>query len=115
MPDNPRDYDKMAPPKGGNEPTTVFFHVTVMSLDSIDESSMVSRALKFYVLGRVAFGKVALSPADGESNSSDLSFVSIKFSSFLAIYEGQKIYSNLQMLHIVRKVLSYFKYSLILM
>ncbi|MPC75169.1 hypothetical protein E2C01_069553 [Portunus trituberculatus] len=40
MPDNPRDYDKMAPPKGGDDPTTVLVHVTVMSLDSIDESSM---------------------------------------------------------------------------
>ncbi|XP_047475748.1 glycine receptor subunit alpha-4-like [Penaeus chinensis] len=48
MPDNPRDYDKMAPPKGGNEPTTVFFHVTVMSLDSIDESSMTYAADIFF-------------------------------------------------------------------
>ncbi|KAK7079958.1 hypothetical protein SK128_021374, partial [Halocaridina rubra] len=48
MPDNPRDYDKMAPPKGGNEPTTVYFHVTVMSLDSIDESSMTYAADIFF-------------------------------------------------------------------
>ncbi|XP_071550012.1 glycine receptor subunit alpha-4-like isoform X2 [Panulirus ornatus] len=48
MPDNPRDYDKMAPPKGGNDPTTVYFHVTVMSLDSIDESSMTYAADIFF-------------------------------------------------------------------
>ncbi|XP_068222619.1 glycine receptor subunit alpha-4-like [Palaemon carinicauda] len=48
MPENPRDYDKMAPPKGGNEPTTVYFHVTVMSLDSIDESSMTYAADIFF-------------------------------------------------------------------
>ena len=29
------------------EPTYVFFHVTVMSLDSIDESSMVSNQAKY--------------------------------------------------------------------
>ncbi|XP_069185760.1 gamma-aminobutyric acid receptor subunit delta-like [Procambarus clarkii] len=48
MPDNPRDYDKMAPPKGGNDPITVYFHVTVMSLDSIDESSMTYAADIFF-------------------------------------------------------------------
>ncbi|XP_045107792.1 glycine receptor subunit alpha-4-like isoform X2 [Portunus trituberculatus] len=48
MPDNPRDYDKMAPPKGGDDPTTVLVHVTVMSLDSIDESSMTYAADIFF-------------------------------------------------------------------
>lgn len=32
----------MRPPKKDGQPTTVFFHVTVMGLDSIDETSMVS-------------------------------------------------------------------------
>lgn len=31
----------MRPPKKDGQATTVFFHVTVMGLDSIDETSMV--------------------------------------------------------------------------
>ncbi|XP_076030934.1 uncharacterized protein LOC143019124 [Oratosquilla oratoria] len=42
LPDNPRDYDKMRPPKKDNKPTAVWFHITVMGIDSIDESSMIS-------------------------------------------------------------------------
>jgi hypothetical protein len=38
---NRRLYDKMRPPKMGDNPTKVGFHVTVMGLDSIDEYSMV--------------------------------------------------------------------------
>lgn len=41
MPEDIRLYDKMRPPKKEGQPTTVFFHVTVMGLDSIDETSMV--------------------------------------------------------------------------
>lgn len=40
MPKNRRLYDKMRPPKFKANATEVVFHVTVMSLDTIDESSM---------------------------------------------------------------------------
>lgn len=42
LPANPKHYDKMRPPRKDGAPTTVFFHVTVMGLDSIDENAMVS-------------------------------------------------------------------------
>lgn len=42
LPENAKSYDKMRPPKKDGAATTVFFHVTVMGLDSIDETSMVS-------------------------------------------------------------------------
>lgn len=41
LPEDPKMYDKMRPPKKDGNPTTVYFHVTVMGLDSIDENSMV--------------------------------------------------------------------------
>lgn len=41
LPENPKTYDKMRPPKKEGQATTVYFHVTVMGLDSIDETSMV--------------------------------------------------------------------------
>ncbi|KAG0423962.1 hypothetical protein HPB47_000284, partial [Ixodes persulcatus] len=41
LPSDPDQYDKSFPPKKGGRPTVVQFHVTVMSLDSIDEESMV--------------------------------------------------------------------------
>lgn len=41
LPEDPKQYDKMRPPKKDGAATTVFFHVTVMGLDSIDETSMV--------------------------------------------------------------------------
>lgn len=41
LPEDPKLYDKMRPPKKDGQPTTVHFHVTVMGLDSIDENSMV--------------------------------------------------------------------------
>ncbi|CAG0878850.1 unnamed protein product [Darwinula stevensoni] len=47
LPD-PRTYDKMHPPKYGGNATVVLFHVTVMSLDSIDESSMTYAADVFF-------------------------------------------------------------------
>nr|UOV21294.1 histamine-gated chloride channel, his-3 [Ixodes ricinus] len=40
LPANPREYDNLAPPKEKGKPTGVKFHVTVLSLDSIDEGSM---------------------------------------------------------------------------
>ncbi|CAB4058323.1 HCL [Lepeophtheirus salmonis] len=40
MPQNSKLYDKMRPPKYKGNATEVLFHVTVMSLDTIDESSM---------------------------------------------------------------------------
>ncbi|XP_065336384.1 glycine receptor subunit alpha-2-like [Cloeon dipterum] len=48
LPDDPMLYDKMAPPKVEDHPTIVRFHVTVMSLDSIDESSMTFVADIFF-------------------------------------------------------------------
>jgi len=42
LPENPKLYDKMRPPKKDGGATVVYFHVTVMGLDSIDENSMVS-------------------------------------------------------------------------
>ncbi|XP_022241068.1 glycine receptor subunit alpha-2-like isoform X2 [Limulus polyphemus] len=40
LPENPKDYDRLQPPKENGEPTIVSFHVTVLSLDSVDEGSM---------------------------------------------------------------------------
>lgn len=41
LPEDPKLYDKMRPPKKDGSPTVVHFHVTVMGLDSIDENAMV--------------------------------------------------------------------------
>lgn len=41
LPEDPKLYDKMRPPKKDGQATVVYFHVTVMGLDSIDETSMV--------------------------------------------------------------------------
>ncbi|XP_059047243.1 glycine receptor subunit alpha-2-like [Achroia grisella] len=48
LPDDPRLYDKMRPPKINDQPTIVNFHVTVMGLDSIDENSMTYAADIFF-------------------------------------------------------------------
>ncbi|XP_071454314.1 glycine receptor subunit alpha-2 isoform X1 [Hetaerina americana] len=48
LPENPKLYDKMRPPKKDGNPTAVFFHVTVMGLDSIDENSMTYAADIFF-------------------------------------------------------------------
>ncbi|XP_049881519.1 glycine receptor subunit alpha-2-like [Pectinophora gossypiella] len=48
LPDDPRLYDKMRPPKINDQPTVVNFHVTVMGLDSIDENSMTYAADIFF-------------------------------------------------------------------
>ncbi|KAG1654707.1 Glycine receptor subunit alpha-2 [Nymphon striatum] len=40
LPENPLYYDKYVPPKSGNGPTIVYFHVTVLTIDTIDEESM---------------------------------------------------------------------------
>ncbi|XP_063219738.1 glycine receptor subunit alpha-3-like isoform X2 [Bacillus rossius redtenbacheri] len=40
LPLNPKHYDKNKAPKYQGQPTTVYFHVTVLSLDSINEESM---------------------------------------------------------------------------
>ncbi|XP_066980949.1 glycine receptor subunit alpha-4-like [Macrobrachium rosenbergii] len=48
MPENPKDYDKMRPPKKQGKPTRVFFHVTVMGIDSINENSMTYVADIFF-------------------------------------------------------------------
>ena len=47
LPEDPKLYDKMRPPKKDGQATVVYFHVTVMGLDSIDETSMVS--LEFHL------------------------------------------------------------------
>jgi hypothetical protein len=41
LPTNPKYYDKNRAPKPKGQPTTVYFHVTLLSLDSINEESMV--------------------------------------------------------------------------
>ncbi|BES91300.1 histamine-gated chloride channel [Nesidiocoris tenuis] len=48
LPEDQKLYDKMRPPKKDGEPTTVYFHVTVMGLDSIDENSMTYVADIFF-------------------------------------------------------------------
>ncbi|XP_076062865.1 glycine receptor subunit alpha-4-like isoform X2 [Oratosquilla oratoria] len=48
LPDDPRSYDKMRPPKRNGEPTRVHFHVTVMGIDSINENSMTYAADIFF-------------------------------------------------------------------
>ncbi|XP_035220335.1 glycine receptor subunit alpha-3-like, partial [Stegodyphus dumicola] len=40
LPENPQDYDNLQPPKEQGKATVVRFHVTVLSLDTIDEGSM---------------------------------------------------------------------------
>uniref|UniRef100_A0A8D9AXL9 Uncharacterized protein n=1 Tax=Cacopsylla melanoneura TaxID=428564 RepID=A0A8D9AXL9_9HEMI len=42
LPKNPNQYDKNRAPKIRGQPTTVYFHVTVLSLDSINEESMIN-------------------------------------------------------------------------
>lgn len=42
LPINPKNYDKHRAPKYLGQPTIVYFHVTVLSIDSINEESMVS-------------------------------------------------------------------------
>lgn len=41
LPLNPKLYDKHRAPKFLGQPTIVYFHVTVLSIDSINEESMV--------------------------------------------------------------------------
>lgn len=40
LPAKPKLYDKNRAPKYQGQPTVVYFHVTVLSLDSINEESM---------------------------------------------------------------------------
>ena len=37
-----KQYDKNQPPRFEGQPTIVYFHVTVLSVDSINEESMVN-------------------------------------------------------------------------
>ncbi|XP_058806516.1 glycine receptor subunit alpha-4 isoform X1 [Phymastichus coffea] len=48
LPEDPKLYDKMRPPKKDGQATVVYFHVTVMGLDSIDEGSMTYAADIFF-------------------------------------------------------------------
>lgn len=41
LPRDPKHYDKNRAPKFQGQATVVYFHVTVLSLDSINEESMV--------------------------------------------------------------------------
>lgn len=50
LPEDPKLYDKMRPPKKDGQATVVYFHVTVMGLDSIDENSMVLYNVRIKVL-----------------------------------------------------------------
>jgi hypothetical protein len=50
LPEDPKFYDKMRPPKKDGQPTVVYFHVTVMGLDSIDENSMVILEAKLVII-----------------------------------------------------------------
>lgn len=43
LPLDPKNYDKNRAPRVGKQPTLVDFHVTVLSLDSINEESMVGK------------------------------------------------------------------------
>lgn len=47
LPLKTKHYDKNRAPKSLGQPTVVYFHVTVLSLDSINEESMVKCSTKF--------------------------------------------------------------------
>ncbi|GFQ72621.1 uncharacterized protein TNCT_603211 [Trichonephila clavata] len=49
LPDNPQEYDNLQPPRHKGEATVVRFHVTVLSLDTIDEGSMDSKRTKSHI------------------------------------------------------------------
>lgn len=49
LPLNPKLYDKHRAPKFLGQPTIVYFHVTVLSIDSINEESMVIRPGRAFV------------------------------------------------------------------
>lgn len=49
LPLKPKNYDKNRAPKYQGQPTTVYFHVTVLSLDSINEESMVSNIFLYFI------------------------------------------------------------------
>ena len=42
LPKDQMTYDKNRPPKYHGRPTVVYYHVTVLSIDTINEESMVS-------------------------------------------------------------------------
>ncbi|VVC34659.1 Gamma-aminobutyric acid A receptor/Glycine receptor alpha,Neurotransmitter-gated ion- [Cinara cedri] len=48
LPEDAKHYDKMRPPKKDGMATKVYFHVTVMGLDSIDENAMTYAADIFF-------------------------------------------------------------------
>lgn len=48
LPVKPKLYDKNRAPKLQGQPTIVYFHVTVLSLDSINEESMASKIKSNY-------------------------------------------------------------------
>lgn len=46
LPIKARSYDKNRAPKLLGQPTVVYFHVTVLSIDSINEESMVTDLIR---------------------------------------------------------------------
>ncbi|GFS50453.1 uncharacterized protein NPIL_405271 [Nephila pilipes] len=54
LPQNPQEYDNLQPPKEKGDATVVRFHVTVLSLDTIDEGSMVNTS-QFYAFSISCF------------------------------------------------------------
>jgi histamine-gated chloride channel len=50
LPEDPKSYDRMRPPKIDGQAAAVNFHVTVMGLDSIDENSMVILIISYLFL-----------------------------------------------------------------
>lgn len=55
LPLNPKQYDKHRAPKFLGQPTIVYFHVTVLSLDSINEESMVREETDKHYVGKFTF------------------------------------------------------------
>lgn len=49
LPLKPKNYDKNRAPKLQGQPTIVYFHVTVLSLDSINEESMASFIIPLFL------------------------------------------------------------------
>ncbi|XP_064107848.1 glycine receptor subunit alpha-4-like [Macrobrachium nipponense] len=48
LPEDQSSYDKMIPPKLDGQPTKVYFHVTVMSIDSVNEKTSYGQDVEIY-------------------------------------------------------------------
>ncbi len=49
LPHDPTTYDKNRPPKYHGRPTVVYYHITVLSIDTINEESMVTRSKSVFL------------------------------------------------------------------